>query len=944
MIYMRKSLALVFGVIVALMIAPSANAAVTDIFNSEASPLTCTADPTATPANTRFCGSPAPTASTVESFDGTPIDVYVALPPDPGGTEATRPVVGIYHGWGGTKVNLKTDPLAQNLLGQGFIVFTMTDRGWGNSCGGPSVPLGASVKAAPCEKGYIHLMHNGYEVRDAQTVLGKLADDKEDSDTNYLIDASKIGAAGGSYGGAISSALAMLKDRVQWADGSYHAWVSPVNNRPMAVAAAAPQYTWSDLAASLVPNGSSLDYAAENPYQGPDGDRRTGTAKQQWVFSLYASGLAAGYYGPGGPIGPGYPDPAANMFGWYSMLTTGGPFDGNSAVNSTLNEITKYHSSYYIPISPTQTPAPMLISGSWNDDLFPFNEATRLYNKVRDVTPTTPVVVWGIDIGHTPRANGNNAARTTDATALIGTQVTWMVRYLKNIPAPWPIPGFNPIGGAVATSSKCGTGATAEARVAGDLTWADSWNKLAKGEVTIADNDAQTIDNHTTPADQFVSGASNADVCDYAGRTEDTPGAAVYEADPAGTGGYTIAGAPTVDATMKVNGANDQVIARLYDYDPTGVGHQRLIARGIYRPVGVGDGPTKQTFQLFPQNYKVEAGHTLKLELLSSDSPFAQNAKNTPQQDIVVTSLKLAVPVSDVDGSAGGQVTYPTAKTLPAGYTMSSDALASDTITPVTTDNVPAEVRKSVTVTLDAVDRGISGVKKTYYEIGVAPAVPTTFSPAYNPNSKPTLADGQKIRYFSVDNAGNAESVNTSSAAMVDSIPPDAPTLVSGPAASIVTDAASVAFSSPELGGTFACSLDGAPSSACTSPADFTGLAVGAHTFRTWAIDAVGNVSVAPLTVSFTVTGSITAAVTISGTAKIGKTITAKPSATAFGKALSGASYSYKWTAGGKTVGSSAKLKLSKKWKGKKIVVSVTASKDGYTSGSATRTATKKLK
>lgn len=940
---MRKSLALVFGLVVALMIAPSANAAITDVFQSESSPLTCTADPAPPapiPANSRFCGN-YPAASTVLSFDGTPIDAYVALPPDPGGVETQRPVVGLYHGWGGSKVNLKTDPLAQNLLAQGFIVFTMTDRGWGNSCGGPSLPLGASVKAAPCDKGYIHLMHNAYEVRDAQTLLGKLAEDKEDTDANFVIDSTKIGAAGGSYGGGITQALAMLKDRVQLPNGSYQAWQSPTTSRTMDIAAAAPQYTWSDLASALIPNGSMLDYAAQNPYYGPNDDHRVGVAKQQWVFNLYASGLQAGYYAPSPPHPAA--DPAANMFAWYAQITSGGPFDGNAGVASTLSEITTNHSAYYIPINnSTQKPAPMLISGGWNDDLFPFNEAVRLYNKVRADSSSTPVVAWGIDIGHTPRSNGSNAARTADGTALTGTQVAWMLRYLKGIPAPLLGGALNPMGGAVATSSKCGTGS--QSRVAGDLTVASSWQQLAAGEVDITGNSAQTIDPHTHPADQFVSTSGNADVCDYASRTSNTDGAAVYESDPVGSGGYTIMGAPTIDATMDIKGANDQVVARLYDYDPSGVGHQRLIARGIYRPMGVGAGPSKQTFQLFPQNYDVAAGHTLKLELLSNDSPFAQNPKNVAQQPIVVTNLKLAVPVKEADGAAGGQVGYPTPKTLPAGYTMSQDALASDTIDPVTTDNVPAEPRKSVTVTLDATDRGISGLDKTYYEIGATPATPTLGSPVYNPNAKPQLADGEKISYFSTDNAGNAEAVVTSVAASIDSIRPAAPALVSGPAATITENIASVAFSSPEMGATFACSLDGAPSSACASPVNLTGLAVGAHSLKIWAIDAVGNVSADPTSVDFTVVGSLSAKLKIKGKARVGKKLSAKPTSSAFGAAVSGVKYSYKWTAGGKKVGSKSSLKLSKKWKGKKIVVTVTAKKAGYTDAKTTKTVTKKLK
>ena len=33
------------------------------------------------------------------------------------------------------------------------------------------------MKAPPCERGYIHLLSRRYEVRDAQTLLGKLADE-----------------------------------------------------------------------------------------------------------------------------------------------------------------------------------------------------------------------------------------------------------------------------------------------------------------------------------------------------------------------------------------------------------------------------------------------------------------------------------------------------------------------------------------------------------------------------------------------------------------------------------------------------------------------------------------------------------------------------------------------------------------------------------------------
>src|SRR3954465_590194 len=50
----------------------------------------------------RFCGTGA---AAVPSFDGTPIDVSVAFPPAPAsGPEGPYPVIGLYHGWGGSKI------------------------------------------------------------------------------------------------------------------------------------------------------------------------------------------------------------------------------------------------------------------------------------------------------------------------------------------------------------------------------------------------------------------------------------------------------------------------------------------------------------------------------------------------------------------------------------------------------------------------------------------------------------------------------------------------------------------------------------------------------------------------------------------------------------------------------------------------------------------------
>jgi hypothetical protein len=96
--------------------------------------------------------------------------------------------------------------------------------------------------------------------------------------------------------------------------------------------------------------------------------------------------------------------------------------------------------------------------------------------------------------------------------------------------------------------------------------------------------------------------------------------------------------------------------------------------------------------------------------------------------------------------------------------------LTDDAIAPVTTDDVPPGwSNTTITVTLTATDAS-SGVAATYYTTDGT--TPTIASSVYNPASKPTLTNGQTLKYFSVDNAGNAETVKTSAAAQIDTVAP----------------------------------------------------------------------------------------------------------------------------------------------------------------------------
>ena len=163
----------------------------------------------------------------------------------------------------------------QHWLDRGYATFSMTDRGFHESCGSQE---SRDASGGACDDGYIRLIDNRYEVRDAQEFAGQLADEG-------LIDPQRIGAIGGSYGGGMSMALGALRNRKVMPDYSLVPWTSP-DGKPMQIAAAAPNIPWTDLAYSLQPNGSTLDYVADAPYTG-----RIGVEKQSFVGGLYFAGL-----------------------------------------------------------------------------------------------------------------------------------------------------------------------------------------------------------------------------------------------------------------------------------------------------------------------------------------------------------------------------------------------------------------------------------------------------------------------------------------------------------------------------------------------------------------------------------------------------------------------------------------------------------------------------
>jgi hypothetical protein len=122
----------------------------------------------------------------------------------------------------------------------------------------------------------------------------------------------------------------------------------------------------------------------------------------------------------------------------------------------------------------------------------------------------------------------------------------------------------------------------------------------------------------------------------------------------------------------------------------------------------------------------------------------------------------------------------------------------------------------------------------------------TAFSACASPQAFSDLADGSHT--FSVrarDTAGNVDTSAATRTWTIDATPPDTQ-IDSGPAEGS-TSGPSVAFGfSSEAGATLECSLDGAAFSGCGSPAAFSGLASGAHSFAVRATDVAGNTNPTP--------------------------------------------------------------------------------------------------
>jgi len=616
----RCLLVLVAAFVAAVVAAPAQAASITSVFAGQTmsgNPIPC-----ATQSDgVRVCHGTDNGGGTADlrlkAFDGSPLEVWVILPPAPrSGSDGHYPFVVQSHGWGvaptGPNDTQFYGPTADAWAERGYAVMQLAARGWGDSCGTP-----ASRAAAPaaCLSGYIRLHDERYEVRDIQYETGLLVD-------NGVVDPNRIGATGESYGGGVSLELATLKSRIMNADGTLSPWRTP-NGRALHLAAAAPVIPWSDLAYSLMPNGRTLDYQIT----GPTADLSPiGVEKQSFVSGLFALGATEGDYSA--------TDQQADLPAWFALLNAGEPYDTNPEAQAIITQIARFHSAYYLLDGAYGTaalsPAPLLIANGFTDDLFPVDEAVRYYNLERALYPSDPIALVDGDFGH------QRAQNKPGDKALLSSRIQNMFDYyVKGA-------GAQPQLGATATIETC----PSTARSGGPFS-ASTWAGLHPGEVDFSSPTSQTILSAAgNPAiSRAIDPIAGDGACASVSATDQEPGVATYRL-PAATGhGYTLLGSPTVVATLNVTGEFPEVAARLWDVDP-GTNTETLVARGLYRVQSSG----RQVFQLHPGAWHFAAGHTAKLELLGQDALYARASNG--QFSIAVSTLQLRLPVHDAPGSS----------------------------------------------------------------------------------------------------------------------------------------------------------------------------------------------------------------------------------------------------------------------------------------------------
>jgi hypothetical protein len=559
------------------------------------------------------------------SFDGTPLDVDLTLP-DP--VHGRLPLMVMLHGWGLSKTDFEAGGLAGNgtntwhwnnawFAARGFAVLNYTARGFHRSCG-KDPATGYSYATDPGCQGrasWTHLADRRWEIRDTQYLTGLLVD-------AGIASPSRVVASGDSYGGGQSWLLALSQDKVMLRDGRLVSWRSP-DGVPIRLAAAVPQFPWTDLAQALADNGRGSDGHRGAPPPGPH-ESPFGVEKQSYTDALFADGAATAQY-----AGPN--DPTADLPGWFAAISAGEPAtQSDPLVAQALAQLTKFRSAYYLPVPRPAQQIPVFAEQGLTDPLFPAIQLLQMVNRLTRTYPAYPVWAFLGDLGHAYAANPHTlwVAVNDHANAFVSAVLA------KKRP---PLPRFT------VRAVRCLPGQSA------DSYRAASFAAIATGLLRLTAPTPATVTSVPSPVpgpeaaetDPVGNGAlpGTTGGCRVLNTTTD-PGVAAWTWSPRTP--VTLTGAPVVRVTVTLRGTDAELAARLWDVNPA-TGKQALITRSVYRlTASVPGGTRRVAFELWPAAWTLGRGHQLKLELTPDDSP-TWRPDNLPAT-IKLADLSLTIP------------------------------------------------------------------------------------------------------------------------------------------------------------------------------------------------------------------------------------------------------------------------------------------------------------
>lgn len=265
----------------------------------------------------------------------------------------------------------------------------------------------------------------------------------------------------------------------------------------------------------------------------------------------------------------------------------------------------RFHSAYGIDAS--RAPPPLFVGAGLTDDIFPVDETLRftIRLRARNARAGVPVLRRLRPPACVEQAEGPRAAARDDPS---------VVRPLRRAPQ-----GQGAAAGRHRDHATCPKDRPSEGPFS-----APAFAKLARRVVRFASAPVQSLSS--TGGDPRVAAAIDPATGGVTASAADEAGTATYRLPAAKGKGILLMGAPAASAHLAVSGAapNDaQVAARLWDVAPDGT--QRLVARGLYRPLG----GARDAFELHANAWRFGRGHVPKLELLGRDAPYGRPSNGT---------------------------------------------------------------------------------------------------------------------------------------------------------------------------------------------------------------------------------------------------------------------------------------------------------------------------